>query len=149
MFEKNEMGFAIGGRARKFQAVIEGDNLNLARMLARDISNEVKAHAAQLWNSGMALLKSIHAEEEKQLEKIWDAPDADEFAKKIAPKDLEAQANEELAEAAKPAIKRVKPALPTGLDLDALSNEIVDTAKAAEVLGVDVSEVAKAAKAAV
>jgi len=35
------------------------------------------------WQTGMDLLKQIHAEEKEKLNAVWSAPDADEFASKI------------------------------------------------------------------
>jgi len=45
--------------------------------------SDARAHAAFFQPFGMMLLADIHEQEKNQLEKIWDAPDAEEFAAKI------------------------------------------------------------------
>lgn len=44
---------------------------------------EARTYGPQLWQNGMDLLASIQTENKVELESLWSAPDADEWADKI------------------------------------------------------------------
>lgn len=87
MFTVNEYGFAIGGRARKFQmANFNSESLQNARNLLKEEAIAILEHGKQVWQKGYDLLLSIKSEPavEKELKAIWDRKDADEYAKETA-----------------------------------------------------------------
>ena len=109
VFEVNASGFAIGGKARKIQALQIGDALNDSREFARALREESRAFGRKLWQSGMDLLKSIHNEENEKLSSIWQTPDAEEFAReKIIPRQNIAELDEESTKISKYAQNRAE-----------------------------------------